>query len=150
MMLAIAGTAFADDLPDAAKTPGLVRAGLTKSNICSIKWGKDERHVTDAMKQQVFESYGYSGYHDPHCAPDAHGRTCEIDHLIGRELGGADDVRNLWPQAYGTIPWNAHLKDKLENRLHSEACSGKLSLTAARAMLVNDWRKAYEKYYGKP
>ena len=42
------------------------------------------------------------------------------------------------------------LKDKLENRLHIELCAGRISLDAARAMLVNDWRKAYEKYYGKP
>ena len=102
------------------------------------------------MKQQVFEAYGLSGNDDARCVPDARGRRCEIDHLISRELGGADEVKNLWPQTYGTSPWNAALKDKLENRLHVELCAGRISLDTARAMLVNDWRKAYEKYYGKP
>jgi hypothetical protein len=101
------------------------------------------------MKRQVFEMYGYSGYDDPHCVP-AGKRTCEIDHLISRELGGADVVENLWPQAYGTSPWNAVLKDKLENRLHKEMCANKISLAKARSMLVNDWRKAYKQYYGSP
>ena len=144
------GTAFAGDIPDLSKTPGLARAGLSKAKICSIKWGKDERHVTTAMKRQVFGLYGYSGYDDSRCVRDSHGRRCEVDHLIGRELGGADDPKNLWPQAYGTSPWNAVLKDTLENRLHNEVCAGHISLRAARGMLVNDWRKAYVQFYGKP
>jgi hypothetical protein len=144
-----AGAANAGDVPDPALTSGAVRAGLTKQKICSIKWGKDERHVTDAMKQEAFARYSYTGYDDPRCVP-AGKRTCEVDHLISRELGGADEVANLWPQAYGTSPWNAMLKDKLENRLNKEMCAGHISLKAARDMLVKDWRDAYKKYYGLP
>lgn len=142
-------TVWADDIPDLSKTPGAVRPDLTKEKICTTKWGKDERHVTTHIKRQVFELYGYSGYSDPHCVPRGR-RTCEIDHLISRELGGADVVENLWPQAYGTSPWNAILKDKLENRLHKEMCANKITLVQARNMLVNDWRKAYKKYYAAP
>jgi hypothetical protein len=145
----LAGTAYADDIPDLQITPGSVRAGLTKEKICDIKWGRDERHVTLQMKQRVFELYGYSGYDDPRCVPVGK-RSCEIDHLISRELGGADEVKNLWPQAYGTSPWNAVLKDKLENRLNKEMCAGRITLQEARDMLVNDWPKAYIKYYGEP
>ncbi len=149
LALSIACAAFAGDLPDPGKTPGLVRPGLTMKEICSTKWGKDVRHVTAAMKRQVFAAYGFSGNHDPKCVP--HGRQrCEIDHLISRELGGADDVKNLWPQPYGTQPWNALLKDKLENRLHKEMCAGRITLREAQGMLVNDWRIAYRKYYGEP
>jgi len=143
-------TAMADDLPDAEKTPGVARTGLSKSTICATKWGKDERHVTAAMKAQVFALYGYSGYDDARCVADAHGQRCEIDHLISREVGGADDIKNLWPQAYGTTPWNAHLKDKLENRLHKELCANHVTLQQARGSLLNDWRIAYRKYYGDP
>lgn len=149
LALALPSLAWASDLPDLSKTPGVSRTGLTKTKICATKWGKDERHVTPAMKQQVFDVYGYSGYDDPRCVP-AGKRTCEIDHLISRELGGADAVENLWPQAYGTSPWNAVLKDKLENRLHKEMCANKISLAKARSMLVHDWRIAYKKYYGSP
>ena len=137
------------DLPDLDKTPGKSRPGLTKDKICAIKWGKDARHVTEAMKDEAFGRYGYSGYDDHRCTPDVHGATCEIDHLISRELGGADDVDNLWPQSFGGR-WNAHLKDTLENRLHKELCAGNLSLKAARQMLLLDWRKAYRFYYGRP
>lgn len=149
-VIGFSNLAAADDIPDLSKTPGAVRPGLFKATICSTKWGRDERHVTDAMKQQVFAAYGYSGYNDPRCVPDAHGKTCEIDHLISRELGGADVVENLWPEAYGTTPWNAHLKDKLENRLHREVCAGHITLKKAREMISHDWRVAYKQYYGSP
>ena len=150
LLLAFAVVVFAGDLPDLTKTPGAVRAGLTKATICATKWGKDARHVTAAMKRQVFESYGLSGNDDPHCALDAHGRRFEIDHLISRELGGADEVKNLWPQCYGSLPWAAVLKDRLENRLHREMCAGNITLQQARDMLVNDWRVGYRKYFGEP
>jgi hypothetical protein len=73
--------AWANDLPDLSKTPGVIRQGLSKEKICTIKWGKDERHVTAAMKRQVFELYGYSGYDDPQCIP-AGKRTCELCSMI--------------------------------------------------------------------
>jgi hypothetical protein len=101
------------------------------------------------MKGKVFANYGYTGNDDPRCVP-AGNRHCEIDHLISRELGGADDVANLWQQSYGSKPWNAVLKDKLENRLHKEMCDGNITLQEAQDMLVKDWREAYRRYYGEP
>ena len=95
----ISGTVVADDLPDLGKTPGTSRPGLTKKTICATLWGKDERHVDAAMKKEAFSRYGYTGYSDPRCASNSHGKTCEIDHLVSRELGGADVVDNLWPQS---------------------------------------------------
>jgi hypothetical protein len=147
--LCTVSTCWADDIPNLTTTPGSVRAGLTKDQICTIKWGQDERHVTEEMKLEVFKRYGYTGNDDPKCIP-AGKRNCEIDHLISRELGGADEVINLWPQSYGSTPWNAVRKDRLENRLHQEVCAGRLTLAGARAMMVKDWREAYKKYYGVP
>ena len=139
------------EVPDLSKTPGKSRTDINEIRICEIKWGTDERHVSDAMKRQAFEAYGYSGYDDPRCMSDNPRRSCEIDHLISRELGGADDVANLWPQAYQSSPWNATMKDKLENRLHKEVCvTHSITLKQARELIVNDWREAYVKYYGRP
>jgi hypothetical protein len=132
-------------LPDHSLTPGVTRPTLTQAAICQIKWGKDARHVTAAMKRQVFAEYGLSGNHDPFCQP----KGCEIDHLISRELGGADDVRNLWPESYAG-PWNAHMKDRLENRLHKEVCGGRLTLKVAREGIAGDWIALYRQYFGAP
>jgi hypothetical protein len=57
--LLFTGLTYASDLPDLNKTPGVSRAGLTKAKICSIKWGKDEKHVTQKMKDQVFAAMAF-------------------------------------------------------------------------------------------
>ena len=138
--------ALAGDLPDLDLTPGVARTDITQENICKTKWGKDKRFVTAKMKREVFEEYGLSGNHDRSCRSKRH---FEIDHLISRELGGADDVKNLWPQCYGG-EWNAVLKDRLENRLHKEVCAGNLSLEQAQKEIVEDWRVPYREYFGEP
>ncbi len=134
-------------LPDPMLTPGVVREDLSVMEICAIKWGKDKRAVTASMKKQVFARYGLKGNT---CKADSHGRHCEIDHLISRELGGADDILNLWPQAYGTKPWNAGLKDRLENQLHKEVCAGSITLDDAQNEIRTDWTVPYQRYFGKP
>lgn len=123
--------------PHQALTPGVTRP-LTRDQVCATRWGTDRRHVTEGMKKQVFAAYGipwsaHAGY--------------EVDHLISRELGGADDVANLWPQ-----PWvgahNARMKDRLENRLHAMACRGEVTLAFAQEAIRSDWIAAYRLYVG--
>ena len=118
--------------PDPKLTPGLASTDDVKQ-ICSTKWGKDERHVTPKMKAEVCEAY-----HAKRCP----GPGWEINHLISRELGGADDIRNLWPQPAPSF----HQKDVLENLLHRKVCAGEISLAHAQACLVSDWWACYQKY----
>ncbi len=102
-------------------TPGVTR-DLSVKTICSTTWGTDSRHVTESMKKQVAAAY--------HVPWSKHAQY-EFDHLIPRELGGADDIKNLWPQ-----PWpDAHKKDAEENRLHKAVCAGQMTLSAAQAQM---------------
>ena len=139
-------------LPNHFVTPGVVRMDLTLKKICRTKWGKDVRHVTNSMKRQVFALYGLTGNNDPACIRDRAGRRCEVDHLISRELGGADDVRNLWPQPYGSQPWNAVRKDCLETFLHKLACAKHPAITLKQAQdaIRYDWTAVYLRYYEPP
>lgn len=150
-MLAAASVPHGRDLtlPDLALTPG-VASDLTVDEICARAWGRDARHVTAAMKRAVFARYGLTGNDDPACIPDAHGRRCEVDHLISRELGGADDIDNLWPQPYGGAPWNAVRKDRIENRLHREVCERRITLALAQYEISHDYRIPYIRYFGHP
>lgn len=136
-------------LHDPILTPGAV-ADLTTQEICERRWGRDARNVTAAMKREVFRRYGLSGNSDAACTPDAHGRRCEVDHLISRELGGADVIANLWPQPYGGAPWNAVRKDRIENRLHKEVCAGRITLDEAQREIATDYRVPYRRYFGEP
>ena len=69
-----------------------------------------------------------------------------MDHLIPLSLGGSNSIPNLWPQSYHTTPWNAHVKDVLEVRLHNLVCNGKVDLQTAQHEIATNWIKAYQKY----
>ena len=133
----------AADLPNPRKTPGVANPIMTKAKLCAMKFTtRDERHVTEATKRQVYASYGMAKNKKP-C-------PCEVDHLISLEIGGANNQRNLWPQSYITKPWNAHVKDTLENHLHRVVCSGQSSLKLVQHEIRNNWITAWRKYIGKP
>lgn len=155
LALMLGCVARAGDLPDPKLTPGVVRDDLTLEQICSTKWGQDARLVTEKMKKQVTAEY-------PGDCPS--GKT-EIDHLLSRELGGADDVRNLWKQCYeapvaGKKPsevaeFGAHKKDRLENDFGKRVCLPvtdpmHMTLEQARAALSSNWVAAYIERYGDP
>jgi hypothetical protein len=142
LLLLLSNVVLADDLPDKALTPGVSR-GLTLDKICMTTWGKDVRLVSASMKHRVYDSYGMHN-HSGACAIAARG--CEVDHLISRELGGADDVKNLWPQPYGGT-WNAVMKDNLENKLHALICAPEptMTLDEAQDCISTDWIACFKK-----
>jgi hypothetical protein len=87
--------------------------------------------------EQIGE-YGYS---------DSRPRDYEEDHFIPLELGGnPTDPKNLWPEPFDTsIPdGGAHAKDKVENYLHAEVCSGSLTLDQAQREISEDWYRVYQ------
>ena len=120
--------------PNPKLTPGVINPAV--KDVCKTKWGKDARHVTTLMKKLVFAWYRI---------PYEKHSEYEVDHLISRELAGADDARNLWPQTWAH-PYGAHEKDRLENRLHVLVCQKQLSLGQAQTAIRKDWIKAYHTY----
>lgn len=66
----------------------------------------------------------------------------ELDHRMPLELGGdPKDLKNLSLE-YG-LP---NSKDKDENSLRSQVCSGKLTLVEAQTQLVDSWLSTYPGY----
>lgn len=125
-------------LPDSTVTPGAVRTTDVKE-ICDPKFRtKPFRKTTQSMKAQVYEEYGVER-NKGICSGG-----CEVDHLVPLEIGGLDDIKNLWPQPSQPSP-GFHQKDKLENELRKEVCGGKISLTMAQKELMSDWWVAYSK-----
>jgi len=109
---------------------------VTVDQLCS--GATDARPITVAMRAQVLSAYGVQ---------DVPSDQYELDYLITPELGGATDVRNLWPQGYGSPIWNARVKDELEELLPRLVCSHQLDLTTAQRDMAADWIAAYKKYF---
>lgn len=125
-------------VPDPVKTPGDVLTTDPKV-ICQPGYTQTVRNVPQALKEQVYRSYGITSREKG---------EYEVDHLISLELGGSNSVRNLWPESYKTAPLNARVKDTLENKLHDLACLGKITFPEAQQAIARDWRAAYVKYVG--
>jgi hypothetical protein len=136
LLCALAGGAFAGDLPDRTKTPGDVDASLTAAKLCAKGFTtKSIRNVPSALKAKVYSSY--------HLKPGVKPCACEVDHLVSLEIGGSNSQKNLWPQSYVTAPWNAHVKDRLENQLHNLVCAGTITLDQAQTEIRADWISSY-------
>lgn len=140
LALLLGWAAHGADLPDAHLTPGVVRPDVTASDLCPVAHTPALRNVPESEKRAVYRAYGID--------PKGPGSPFEVDHLISLELGGSNDIANLWPQSYVTTPWNARVKDKLENRLHAMICAGTISLVIAQQAIANDWIAAYKLYIG--
>lgn len=150
LLLLLSVSAFAADpvLPDAKLTPGVVRDYGTVASLVSTKTAT-VRNVPEKEKRAVFVEY--------FGAVPAKPGVYEIDHLISLELGGSNDIKNLWPQSYVTQPWNSHVKDKLEDWMaasvrhelnsRGEALAN-LLLVSYQKEISSNWILAYTKYFG--
>jgi hypothetical protein len=122
--------------PDPRLTPG-VTVAASSAEVCNAPSPKNKA-VPAALERRVFEEYGIRS---------AQGRTYEVDYLITPALGGADDIRNLWPEPYTQTVWNAQVKDALEDYLHDMVCDGRLDLSTAQREIAGNWIAAYKKYF---
>jgi hypothetical protein len=123
--------------PNVHLTPGAIRTA-SREEICSTADTKGFYPIPATLAYRVFEKYKIRN--------PGH-RSYEVDYLITPALGGADDIRNLWPQPYVSGEWNAHVKDALEHYLHHEVCAGNLDLETAQRDISTDWIAAYRKYF---
>jgi len=104
------------------------------STICVSGYASSVRppvSYTEPLKFKLMDAYGFTDS----------AVNYELDHLIPLELGGSpDDVKNLWPEPYYTNP-SALDKDRFENYLHNQVCSGVIDLKTAQDEIATNWVK---------
>jgi hypothetical protein len=126
--------------PIAVMTPGVV-AVADVTTLCNPDYVDGfRRHVGKKLRDQIFHAYGIY---------DRDRSEFELDRLLPVELGGSpDDPKNLWPQSRVIEPWNAGVKNRLEDVLHKKLCAGEIPLSEAQNAILADWIGAYVKYVG--
>ncbi len=120
-------------LADNSCTPGAVIATATKDQICVPGYSKSVRNVPASEKAEVFQEYGI--------ATHTKGQY-EVDHLVSLELGGSNDISNLWPETADPTP-GFHQKDAVENYLHTQVCNGSIPLQQAQQQVATNWLAVY-------
>jgi hypothetical protein len=121
-----------------------VFADAKADDVCTPGWAREHRNVSEADRERVYYEYTDST-RTCLCAGSGTGRCCEVDHLIPLELGGSNDIKNLWPQPSTPKP-GAVEKDQLENALHELVCKGSMSLADAQKCISSDWVRCWEIY----
>ena len=74
--------------PNPTLTPGDVFPGVTAREVCVSGYSKSVRSVSSAEKAAVYQRYGIANLQG----------AAEVDHFISLELGGSNQLTNLWPR----------------------------------------------------
>ncbi|MCW2900329.1 MAG: hypothetical protein JWO67_2594 [Streptosporangiaceae bacterium] len=120
-------------LPDPACTPGAIDPAVTQADIattiCRSGYTATLRPPSSDTGRWKIRTYVFYGL-DTSIGGE--------NDLVPLELGGTNAASNLWVES-GSIP---NPKDKVENRLHDEVCTGTLTLAAAQEAIATDWTTA--------
>jgi hypothetical protein len=123
----VTAAANASSSPNASLTPGATNPAVTQATItttiCRRGYTGTVRNVSTQTKHKVYVAYGISRSAQ---------RNYVIDHLVPLEVGGANDITNLWPEPKA----DAKVKDTLENQMHTAVCAGTISLADAQAKFL--------------
>ncbi len=130
-----AGCQASAALADLGCTPGAIVPDATKDTICQPGYARNVRDVPEAVKNDVYAEYDIRTH-----APGQY----EVDHLVSLELGGSNDIANLWPEPASPRP-GFHEKDQVENYLHDQVCSGAISLPQAQEQIATNWLDVYNR-----
>ena len=129
-------------VPDPSCTPGGVNPTVTVEVLRDPAYRTSCTRNSATSATQKNGTYGWYKIPHPTNNTGAH-QTCELDHLVSLELGGADTLDNIWPQCG---PPGVQLrqryfkqKDLVENYLAAQVKAGAIDLTDAQYGIARDW-----------
>jgi hypothetical protein len=131
-------------LPDLTCTPGASNPTLPVETLRNPEF-KTECVRNDATTDEQ-KAVTYAWYAIKHPDPNSGAmQTCELDHLISLELGGSDQLENIWPQCgpAGVVLVERYFKrkDTVENYLAKQVKNGLMNLSDAQKGIVDDWTR---------
>jgi hypothetical protein len=129
-------------IPDPSCTPGGVNPTVTVDVLRDPAYRTGCTRNSGTSSAQKAGTYGW--YKIPHPSNNTGAnQTCELDHLISLELGGADTLDNIWPQCgpSGVALAKRYFKQKdlVENYLAAQVKAGKIDLAEAQNGIAEDW-----------
>jgi hypothetical protein len=129
-------------LPDPDCTPGAINPTLTAEVLRDTDFRTCCVRDNATTAQQKATTYGWYSIKHPQ-GNVGQGQTCELDHLVSLELGGADTLENIWPQCGPSGVALAERffkqKDMVENYLAKQVKEGKMDLGEAQKGIAADW-----------
>ncbi len=140
-------------IPDPSCTPGAVNPTVTVEVLRASDYRTRCTRDSGTTAKQKADTYDW--YNIDHPANNrGRNQTCELDHLISLEIGGADTLDNIWPQCGPPgVALNKRYfkqKDLVENYLAAQVKAGQIDLNEAQTGIATDWAQyldASNQYY---
>ena len=134
-------------VPDPNCTPGAINPSLTLETMQKKTF--TTKCLRDVATSAQIKTKTYLWYNFKRPANNSGAtQTCELDHLISLELGGADTLDNIWPQCG---PKRVVLskryfkqKDMVENYLAAQVRAGNKDLAEVQKGIASDWTQYLE------
>lgn len=137
-------------LPDPGCTPGAASSAVDQGNIrttiCTTGYTATVRapeSETARVKTAAMHSYNQA----------TPGRTTtELDHQVPLELGGSNDIKNLWPEPSDISNGGyRNTKDSVERALNRAVCAAhpRVTLVQAQNAINDDWTTALQSLHLK-
>jgi hypothetical protein len=131
-------------LPDPDCTPGAENPTVTLDVLRNPAFRTGCIRNCASTESQKRVTYGWYSIPSP-ANNTGTTQTCELDHLVPLELGGADTLDNIWPQCGpdGVSLNDRYFKQKdlVEDYLTGQVKSGAMDLETARHQIAKDWTK---------
>jgi hypothetical protein len=142
-------------IPDSSCTPGGINPTVTVDVLRDPAYRTGCTRDSGTSAKQKEGTYGW--YNIPHPKNNTGAtQTCELDHLVSLELGGADTLDNIWPQCGPPrVSLNKRYfkqNDLVENYLAAQVKAGKIDLAEAQNGIAEDWTQyldASKAYYAQ-
>lgn len=143
-------------VPDPFCTPGginpTVTADILRDPAFSTTICTRNNATTATQKNGTYKWYSI-----PHPSNNkGASQTCELDHFVPLELGGADTLDNIWPQCGPpgvALPMRYFKqKDMVENYLAAQVKARSIDLSDAQYGIARDWTRylhAAKQYYAQ-
>ncbi len=129
-------------VPDPHCTPGSINPTVKLTTLKNRNFTTScvrDKATSAPKKKTTYAAYGLTAPH----RNTGKTQTCELDHLISIELGGADTLDNIWPQCgpADTVLAQRYfkIKDGVENYLNIQVKAGTLTLDEAQKKIAADW-----------
>ena len=131
-------------IPDPHCTPGAINPTVTTSVLEDPGFRTRCVRNDDTTEHQKTATYRWYGINHP-SHNTGHSQTCELDHLVSLELGGADTLDNIWPECGPAgVPMAQRYfkeKDAVENYLATQVKAGRMKLEDAQRGIAEDWTR---------